>query len=91
MADGKNGFSQFLGGPPALVLLRLVILCVVVGVILAALGLDPRNILTSARRLVEHLASFGLDTLTGLWRYFLLGAIVVIPLWLIMRFSRGLR
>ena len=30
----------------------------------------------------------GFDAVRWLWRYFLLGAIVVIPIWLIVRFMR---
>lgn len=81
----NNELTRFFGGSPAWVLVRLVILSVVVGVILAALGLDPMNILSSLERLVRNLFSFGFEAFESLWRYFLLGAVVVVPLWLIMR------
>ncbi|MFG1298495.1 DUF6460 domain-containing protein [Xanthobacter sp. V3C-3] len=81
----NNELTRFFGGSPAWVLVRLVLLSVVVGVILAALGLDPRNILTSLERLVRSLFSFGFEAVENLWRYFLLGAVIVVPLWLIMR------
>ena len=38
MADDVN---RFLGGPPLAVLVRLILLSILVGVILSALGLDP--------------------------------------------------
>lgn len=81
----NNELTRFFGGSPAWVLVRLVLLSVVVGVILAALGLDPRNILTSLERLVRSLFSFGFEAVENLWRYFLLGAVIVVPLWLLMR------
>lgn len=88
MAD--NQFARWMGGSPFWVLLRLIALSVVVGVILSALGLDPMNILSSLESLVRHLFNFGFDTVERLWRYFLLGAAIVIPLWLITRVaSRG--
>lgn len=80
-----NEITRFFGGSPAWVLVRLVILSVVVGVILAALGVDPMNILTSLERLVRSLFNFSFEAVERLWRYFLLGAVVVIPLWLILR------
>lgn len=89
MADGNSQLSRFLGGSPVSVLLRLVILCLVVGVILAALGLDPANLLASFRRLAETIFSLGFDTIERLWRYFLLGAVIVIPLWLLTRIFRS--
>jgi hypothetical protein len=31
----------------------------------------------------------GFDAVLTVWRYFLLGAIVVVPIWLILRFLRS--
>jgi len=31
-----------------------------------------------------------LEPLLWLWRYFLIGAVVVIPIWLVIRLTRGL-
>ncbi|MCS0495464.1 DUF6460 domain-containing protein [Ancylobacter mangrovi] len=88
MAD--NQLTRWMGGSPFWVLVRLILLCVVVGVILSALGLDPMNILSSLEGLVRHLFHFSFDAVEKLWRYFVLGAVIVIPLWLITRIaSRG--
>ena len=65
--------------------MRLVLLSILVGVVLAAIGFDPWNIVTSIRRLFEWIYDLGFDAITGLWRYFLLGAVIVIPIWLISR------
>jgi len=83
--------SRFLGGPPWSVAFRLILLCVLVGVILHALGFDPGNIIESLRKMIEGVWSMGFDAVRWLWRYFLLGAIVVIPIWLIVRFTRAPR
>ena len=80
--------SRFLGGPPLAVLFRIILLCILVGVILSALGFDPANILDSLGRLVQSIRNMGFDAVLSVWRYFLLGAIVVIPIWLILRFVR---
>ena len=47
--------------------------------------LDPFDIVQSLERLVRSLWDMGFDTVRWLWRYFLLGAVIVIPIWLIMR------
>lgn len=86
-----NQLTRFFGGSPAMVLVRLVVLSIVVGVILASLGLDPRNLLQSLTDLVRNLFDYGFDTIESLWRYFLLGAVIVVPLWLLLRIMRGLR
>ena len=66
-------------------LVRLILLCVLVGVILHALGFDPGNIIESIRRMIQAIWDMGFDAVRWLWRYFLLGAIIVVPIWLIVR------
>ena len=86
---GNDVVSRFLGGPPLSVLARLVLLSIVVGVILSAVGLDPRNILRSVEKLIEEVWDMGFDAVRWLWRYFLLGAALVVPIWLLVRLTRG--
>ena len=80
-----DSLTRFLGGSPLAVLGRLVLLSILVGVVLAAIGFDPWNIVTSIRRLGQWIYDLGFDAINGLWRYFLLGAVIVVPLWLISR------
>ncbi len=85
MRRPNDGLARFLGGSPIAVAFRLILLSVLVGVVLAAVGFDPWNILTSIRLLFQRLWDLGFDTVNWLWRYFLLGAVIVIPVWLISR------
>jgi hypothetical protein len=80
-----DGLSRFLGGSPLAVVVRLILLSVLVGIVLAAIGLDPWNIVYSIRRLLTWVYNLGFDAISGLWRYFLLGAVIVVPIWLITR------
>ena len=82
---GNDGLYRFLGGSPLTVALRLILLSILVGVVLAAIGFDPWNIVYSIRRLFNWIYNLGFDAITGLWRYFLLGAVIVIPVWLLSR------
>jgi Family of unknown function (DUF6460) len=84
----NNGANRFLGGQPLAVAFRLILLCILVGVILHALGFDPGNIIESVRLLVHRVWDMGFDAVRWVWRYFLLGAIIVVPIWLILRFLR---
>jgi hypothetical protein len=86
-----NAANRFLGGPPLAVFFRLVLLCVLVGVILSALGFDPGNILGSIERMIRTVWDMGFDAVRWAWRYFLLGAIIVVPIWLILRLMRAPR
>src|SRR6266566_2590535 len=88
----NDGLYRFLGGSPLTVALRLIMLSVLVGVVLAAIGFDPWNIVNSIRLLFRRLWDLGFDAINWLWRYFLLGAVIVIPVWLVSRMfgaSRG--
>ncbi|MCF8478646.1 MAG: DUF6460 domain-containing protein [Pseudolabrys sp.] len=77
--------TRIFGGSPLAVLGRLVLVSLLVGVILSALGLDPFDIWHSVERLFRTIWDMGFDAFLWLWRYFLLGAVIVVPIWLVMR------
>ena len=52
-------------------------------------ALDPLNILRSIEDLVRAVWDMGFDAVVRLWRYFLLGAAIVVPVWLIVRLVRA--
>lgn len=81
----SSPLHRFFGGSPLGVLVRLAILSLIVGVVLSAVGFDPYNIWSSLERLVERSYQALHDLLAWGWRYFLLGAVIVFPLWLILR------
>jgi hypothetical protein len=82
--------ERFFGGNPALVLVRLAILSLIVGVVLAALGFSPFEILDSIKRLIERIYDMGFAAVEKAFRYFLLGAVIVFPVWLVMRVLKSL-
>jgi hypothetical protein len=84
----NNYLNQFFGGPPLSVIFRLILVSILIGVILEVIGLDPWNIIESLKRLVLHIWDMGFDALRWLWRYLLLGAAVVVPIWLVVRVMR---
>jgi hypothetical protein len=86
-----SALNRFLGGRPLVVLFRLALLSVLVGFILRVLGLDPFDIIRSIRELFQALWDMGYEAFERLWRYFLLGAVLVVPIWLIVRLVRAPR
>jgi hypothetical protein len=77
--------ERFFGGNPALVLVRLVVLSLIVGVLLAALGFSPFDIIDSLRQLIARIYDMGVATIEKAGRYFLLGAVIVFPIWVVAR------
>lgn len=89
MAD--NQMARWVGGSPLAVLARLILVSILVGVILNALGLDPFDIVHSIERLIRSIWDMGFDAIRWVWRYFLLGAVIVIPIWIVLRLINGPR
>jgi hypothetical protein len=86
-----NQVARWVGGTPLGVLVRLILVSILVGVIHSALGLDPFDIIHSVERLIRSIWNMGFDAIRWLWRYFLLGAVIVVPIWLIMRMANAPR
>ena len=87
-APSAGSLARFFGGPPLSVIFRLVLLSILIGVILEVMGLDPLNIIDSVRRMLLRIWDMGFDAVRWLWRYLVLGAVIVIPMWLIVRLTR---
>ena len=85
----SNSLDRFFGGPPARTLIWLIALSVVIGFLLATVGLDPvslvNRVIYEARHFIDYILNFGTDALASLIRYFIYGAVVVVPLWLLSR------
>jgi hypothetical protein len=85
---GDSTLTRFLGGSPGRILIQLVAMSFIVGIILSVLGVSPYDIVAGLERLVTRIYNMGFDTFEWIFRYFLLGAVVVVPIWLIMRLLR---
>jgi Domain of unknown function (DUF6460) len=85
MALSNDTMARVFGGSPLAVLGRLILVSILVGVILSALGLDPFDIVRSVERLIRHIWNMGFEAVRWVWRYFLLGAVIVIPIWIVVR------
>lgn len=77
--------ARFFGGSPVRVVIQLVVFSFVVGIVLAAIGVSPFDIVDSVAQLIERLYEGGFETIRWAWRYFVLGAVIVFPVWLIVR------
>lgn len=86
----NDALTRIFGGSPAGVLVRLVLLSIVVGFILHAANIDPEDIFHSMEELIQRVWHMGLAPIRWLWRYFLIGAVIVIPIWLLVRLTRSL-
>jgi hypothetical protein len=77
--------ERLFGGNPLAVIIRLIVVSVVVGIVLSALNIDPSNIFYHVRLLIQRIYDMGFGIFESAVRYFLLGAAIVVPIWLVMR------
>lgn len=77
--------NRLFGGNPLGVIVRLIVISIIVGIVMAALDIRPENIIYHIQRLVRRISELGFGIFESALGYFLLGAAVVIPIWLISR------
>ena len=77
--------NGFLGGSLPAVAVRLLVVSFVVGLLLAMFGFDPETIYERAAQAVRHIVEFGLTDMRHFGRILLTGAMVVVPVWFILR------
>ena len=73
------------GGNPFAVVIRLLLISLVVGIVLSALGITPKNLFYHLNILAGRLYELGFGVFENLIGYLILGAIVVVPIWLVAR------
>jgi hypothetical protein len=77
--------NTIFGGNPLGVVIRLALISIVVGIVMKALGIDLRNFFDRLNELLRNLYDLGFDAFQWVIEYLLLGALVVVPIWLIAR------
>ena len=80
-----SNLQRYLGGSPLAVLLKLIVLSLIVGAIMAGLGLTPSNLVRLITETVRQIAGLGFGAVRDLGSYVVTGAIIVIPIWVLMR------
>lgn len=83
--------ERIFGGNPVGVIIRLVVLSIIVGIVLSALGIRIDNIFYRLNILLRRIYDMGFDAVEWVFGYFLIGAVIVIPIWLLTRFIGSFR
>jgi hypothetical protein len=77
--------NRILGDSPLRVVLKLAVASFIVGMIMASLGLSPWDILLGARDFLLRLWNMGFAAIDQFLGYILLGAVIVVPIWIVIR------
>jgi Family of unknown function (DUF6460) len=82
-------YRDFLGGSPLGVVLRLALLSIIVGVLLSVFGITPRNFFFVLDQFARTVYDLGFGVFIWILDYLLLGAMLVVPLWFVLRLLRA--
>ena len=82
-------FRRFLGGHPLSVAVRLALLSILVGVLLSVVGITPRNFFRVLDEFARSIYDLGFGAFRWLLDYLLLGAMIVVPVWLVRRLLKS--
>jgi hypothetical protein len=85
----SNRTETFLGDSLGRTIIKLAIISLVVGVILSALNITPWEVWDSIRNFFINLYNLGFDALWSVSKYFVWGAMVVVPIFLVMRLLKS--
>ncbi len=77
--------DDFLGDSLGRTIIKLAIISLVVGVILSAINVSPWEVWDSIRNFFVSLYNLGFEAVWKIGRYFVWGAIVVVPIFVIIR------
>lgn len=78
--------TRFLGDTPWRVFVKLVVLSLLLGFVMTVFGWTPYDIYFAARDFVLDIWNTGFAAIERFAGYFLLGAAVVVPVFLVIRF-----
>lgn len=76
---------RFIGGSPLGVAVKLVLVSLIVGAALMWLHISPTQLVQEVADLANRLALLGFQSLHDFGAYITAGAMIVIPVWLILR------
>jgi hypothetical protein len=81
----ETALSRFLGGSPGDVFLRLFFASLIVGAFLMWLDIRPIDIFRGLTDLFNRIWGLGFDAIREVVDYVLVGAAIVVPVWLALR------
>ncbi|MDB5510374.1 MAG: hypothetical protein JWL93_2843 [Hyphomicrobiales bacterium] len=84
-APRDSAITRFMGGSPLAVLVRLIVVSLIVGALLMWLDIRPADIIYGVQRFFQRLWYLGFDAIGDVLQYIVAGAVIVVPIWLVMR------
>lgn len=80
-----SGFERFIGGSLAMVAMRLLVVSLVVGALLMWLDIRPYEIFNAIERFFYRVWRMGFAAIREIIDYVIVGALIVVPVWFVLR------
>jgi hypothetical protein len=80
-----SAVARFLGDSPLRVLLKLIVVSFLVGIVMSAFGWSPFDIINGFRKFFLEIWNMGFAAIDRFFGYFLIGAAVVVPAFIVLR------
>lgn len=87
--ERPSAIERFFGGSPGGVIVRLLLLSLVVGFLMSVFGVDVQHVVRGAVTLFREALRDGFGIFRNLGGYILTGAALVVPIWLLIRLTKG--
>jgi hypothetical protein len=85
----RSPVERFFGGHPISVILKLAFISLLVGFAMSVFGVNVQGVLRGAIDLFREALRDGLGVFRNVGGYILTGAALVVPIWLVIRFSKA--
>jgi len=85
----RSPLERFFGGHPINVILKLAFISLLVGFVMSVFGVDVQGVVRGAIELVRETLRDGAGLFRNIGGYILTGAALVVPIWLVIRLSKG--
>lgn len=83
--EPANALESFLGGSPAAVAMKLLLMSLVVGALMMWLEIRPADIVMGVANFFRRIYALGFGAVRELIDYVAAGAAIVLPVWLLLR------
>jgi len=80
-----SGLARFLGDSPLRVLIKLLVVSLIVGFVMSVFNWTPWDVLHALRDTILRLWNMGFAAVADFFGYIVLGAVIVVPAFLVLR------
>jgi len=87
--ERRSPMERLLGGRPGAVIVKLLLISLFVGFVMSVFGFNAADLVRGGIEMIRETLRDGAGVFRQMGTYIVTGAAVVIPIWLLLRLTRG--